>query len=175
MNKKGFTLIETLGAIVILGVTLTLLTFIIASFISANERISISTLANQEGNLIVRRIQEDLRELNPTTYETCPGTICYVFQQEFSYEFNEVSEEIELIVHDIPLTYKLQIVSGNLNINDDTYEFENFIFDSSSSLNVTEETGEIFVNFNIVIESEKNDLFEFLMSYSFESLVIPDA
>ena len=175
MNKKGFTLVETLGAIVILGITLTLLTFVVFAFISANERISISTLANQEGNLLVRKIQEDLTELNPNTYETCPGAVCYIFVQEFSYEFNEVSEEIELVVYDEPLTYKLQIVSNNLYINDVQYEFDDFTFDSSSSFSVVEEATEIFVNINIIINSEKNELFEFLMSYSFESLVIPDA
>lgn len=174
MNKKGFTLVETLGALIVFGILVALLSFLVSFFIRANERISISSLANEEGNLIVRRIQEDLIDLTPNTYETCPGEACYIFKKEFVYEYNETTNQIELVVYDEAITYKLEIENNKLYINDEEYDFDTFILSSDSLFNVTEENNDVYIKINIVIESEKNDLFEFLMSYSFTKEAIPN-
>ena len=175
MNKKGFTLFEAIASLVILGIIVTLLAFVVSAFIRANDRISISSLANEEGHFVVRKIQEDLADLNPTTFETCPVGVCYIFEKEFSYDYNEVSEEIELVVYDEPLTYKIQMSKSILYINDVEYAFDGFVLHSDSSLELVTELNSNFISLNIVLESEKSDLFEFLMNYSFESSVIPDA
>jgi len=175
MNKKGLSLFELIAALVIMSLVFTLSAFVISSFIQANERVTISAMANEEGNYASRKIEVALQNLNPNTYDNCPGATCYIFYQEFAYEINEVSEEIELIIYDVPLSYKLQIIGQVLYINDVAYDFEGFTLDSSSSIELTDVNGVISLSFTIVLESEKGDLFEFLTSYSFEELNVPDA
>ncbi len=175
MNKKGFTLIETIGALVILGILVTLLTFILTFYIRANEDISISSLANEQGNLVVRRIQEKLIDLSPTNYESCPGEACYIFEREFAYEYNGSTNRVELVVYDEPITYKLEIKNNSIYINDGLYEFDGFTLSSDTTFNVIEDSNKVYVNINIIIVSETNDTFEFLMSYSFIKEAIPNA
>ena len=175
MNKKGFTLIETIGALVILGILVTLLTFVLTFYIRANERISISSSANEQGNLVVRRIQAKLIDLSPTTYESCSGESCYIFKREFAYEYNESTNRVELVVYDEPITYKLEIKNNSIYINDELYEFDGFILSPDSTFSITEESNYIYVNINFIIVSEKNNNFEFLMSYSFKEEAIPNA
>jgi len=175
MNKKGFTLIETIGALVILGILVTLLTFVLTFYIRANERISISSSANEQGNLVVRRIQAKLIDLSPTTYESCSGESCYIFKREFAYEYNESTNRVELVVYDEPITYKLEIKNNSIYINDELYEFNDFTLSPDSTLSVEEESDHVYININIIIVSKTNDSFEYLMSYSFQKEAIPNA
>ncbi len=175
MNKKGFTLIEIIGALVILGILVTLLTFVLTFYIRANERISISSSANEQGNLVVRRIQAKLIDLSPTTYESCSGESCYIFKREFAYEYNESTNRVELVVYDEPITYKLEIKNNSIYINDELYEFNDFTLSPDSTLSVEEESDHVYININIIIVSKTNDSFEYLMSYSFQKEAIPNA
>ena len=140
MNKKGVSLVELLGALVILSIVLALSALILNFFIQANKRISINTQANYEGNLVVRNIEEDLLGLEPTTYDSCPGS-CYIISKEFSYELNTDSQQVELIIYSSPETYEIEINKQVLYINAIPYEFDNFELGSDSSINMYKTKG----------------------------------
>jgi len=78
-------------------------------------------------------------------------------------------------VYDEPVKYKLEIKNNSLYINDELYEFDGFILSPDSTFSITEESNYIYVNINFIIVSEKNNNFEFLMSYSFKEEAIPNA
>ncbi|MBN2876565.1 MAG: prepilin-type N-terminal cleavage/methylation domain-containing protein [Bacilli bacterium] len=173
MDKKGLSLVELIGALVILSILVSLSAMIINFFIQANQRITISSQANYEGNLVIRRIEEDLIELSPTTYNSCPGT-CFSIEREFSYELNEVSDIVELVVYAEPVTYEIEINKGILYINGSVYDFGEFTLHSDSSLMLSQTAGINDLELIIVLESSRGDLYQFLLSYSFEEKVIPN-
>jgi type II secretory pathway pseudopilin PulG len=175
MNKKGLTLIELLGLMVIMGILISMSATIIASYVQANRRIAESVEANEEGHLISRRIESSLEDLNPNTYETCGVTNCYIFIKEYEYVINEETQNIELNVLTDPVEYKLEIVNQSLYIDDVLYDFEGFSLGTLSSLNVIEEGLTRSFTFNIILISNRDVSYEFLSSYAFEESVIPNA
>jgi len=175
MNKRGIVLIELIGALVIFSLVVTLTAMIINFYVQANQRISVNSQANYEGNLVVRKIEDYFRDLEPTTYSTCPGLACYEFEQEFSYELNPTSQEVELVVHVIPPTLRIQVNSGALYIDGEAYDFNQFSLNSGSYISVSQLAEINYINIKIILESDDGSLFEFLFSYTFDELVIPDA
>lgn len=175
MNKKGLSLFELLGVLVIMGIILSISATVISSYIRANQRIAISVQANEEGNLLSRRVETELEELNPNTYETCAGSNCYILIKEYEYIINEDTQGIELNVLSIPTEYKIQILNQQLLINDEVYDFEGFTLADTSQLELTEDQLNRSIKLNIVLESSQGDLYEFLASYSFRESVIPNA
>lgn len=97
------------------------------------------------------------------------------FEREFAYEYNESTNRVELVVYDEPITYKLEIKNNSIYINDELYEFDGFTLSPNTTFSVIEDSSNIYVNINIIIVSETNETFEFLMSYSFLKEAIPNA
>ncbi len=175
MNKKGISLFELIGALVIFSIVVTLTAMIINFYVQANNRITLNSQANYEGNLVVRRLDDYFRDLSPTTFGTCPGVGCYTFSQEFTYELNPATQEVELVVHSIPVSLNVQVNAGNLYIGGIAYDFNLFSLNTGSSISVTQSAGVNSVDINLILEADDGTLFEFLFSYTFEELVIPDA
>jgi len=175
MNRRGISLLELVGALVILGILVTLSSIIINFYVQANQRIALSSQANYEGNLAVRTLEDYFRDLEPTTYSTCSGVGCYQFYQEFSYELNPLTEEVELVVFETPAAIKLQLLASVLYIDDEPYDFGPFTLNSESAISVTQITGINNIEIILILEAENRMLFEFLFSYSFEEQVIPSA
>ena len=175
MNKKGLTLIELLGLLVIMGILIAMSATIISSYIQANRRISESLEANEEGHLISRRIESSLETLNPNTYDTCPGLNCYIFIKEYEYMINEETQDIELNVLSEPIEYRIEIINQSLYINDTIYDFEGFSLSDLSTIEVVEDGESRSCSFNIILVSNRDESYEFLASYAFDESVIPNA
>lgn len=172
MNKRGVSLIELLGAIIIFSIAISLAALILKFFIKANNRITIDSQANYEGNLVIRRIEEKVRELEPTTFSTCPG-VCFTLSKEFSYELNPSTEVVELVIYSTSLDYSIEIDNQVLYLDSEPYVFDNFTLGAESYVDISQVGSYDYLDLKIVLESNEGYLYEFLLNYSFEDLVIP--
>lgn len=166
MNKKGLTLVELLGAIVILGILTALLASIFGFFINAQRRVSISAKANTEGLLVIRVVKNDLIEFSANTYQDCSGEYCILFEKEFEYIYDEDNEVIDLEVYDEPLTYEIEIKNNNLYLNDEIYEFNGFTLTDDSALTYEEINDVLYLTIVLYLVDEENNVFEYIISDS---------
>lgn len=70
MVKKGFTLIEIMIVVGLLGVTLTLTTGILLSVVKTSRKQEIVRSIERDGDLILRQIEENVRKANSVRTDT---------------------------------------------------------------------------------------------------------
>ncbi|MBI9008401.1 MAG: type II secretion system protein [Tenericutes bacterium] len=172
-NKHGLTLVELLGAIVVFGILISISAMVIDYFIDANNRSNISSQANFEGLLAIRTMKNSMDDLGPTEYDTCPGTNCLIVQSAYSYEYNEETNAIDLVVYDDPLEYKIEIDNNVLYINDVEYIFEGFELTSNSDLAYEEINSVLFITLTLYLSAGDQYTYEYVMSYSYDLTNIP--
>lgn len=172
-NKKGLTLVELIGAIVVFGILITLSITVIDYFSDANNRASISSQANFEGLLAIRTIKNSVDDLEPTSYDECTNSNCVIIQSEYKYEYDEVSNDIELVEYDTPLEYRIEIVNNVLYINNEEYVFTGFELTDSSTLTYEEIASELFLTVTLYLYAGDEFIYDFVLSYSFDLTDIP--
>lgn len=172
-NKHGVTLVELLGAIVVFGILMSISVMVIDYFMDANNRSNISSQANVEGLLAIRIMKNSMSDLGPTEYDICTGDNCLIIQSEYSYEFNEGTNTIDLVVYDDPLEYKIEIVNNVLYINDVEYIFEGFELTDNSSLAYEEDNSVLFITLTLYLSAGDQYTYEYIMSYSYDLTDIP--
>lgn len=173
MNKKGVSLVELLGAIVIMGIMVGLVAIILSMFSAQIDSINIRSRANQEALLIDRTIKDELISFQPTDYSLC-GTNCIIFEKHFEYRLDYNNNIVSPFLFSPVLTYRIQILDGDLLINNELFSIPGFSLGPKSIITVTSRS--TFVDVVIVLElvSNTNASFLFTTSYSFEILPIPN-
>jgi len=166
MNRKGLSLVELLGAIVILGVLITLLASVFGFYINAQRRISISAQANSEGLLVINVVKTNLNKFTANTYQACSSDNCIIFEKEYEYIYNEHDELIELVTYDEPLLYKISISDNALYINDEIYDFNGFTLTDDSKLTYEEQNGVLNLSIVLYLTDTENDVFKFIINDS---------
>jgi prepilin-type N-terminal cleavage/methylation domain-containing protein len=172
-NKQGVTLIELIGTIVVLGILITLSAMVLNYFIDANNRTSISSQANYEGLLVIRTTKNSIDDLEPTTYENCPGNNCLILQKEYEYEYNEGTDSIDLVIYDTPIEYKIELDNDILYINDVEYVFENFVLTSDSNLSFEEIDSVLFITLTLYLTAGEQYTYDYVMTYSYDLSDVP--
>lgn len=153
MNKKGLTLVELIGAVVIFGLMISLVSIVIQFVLRANDRVVEQSRATRIGTLLVEDIQEAFNDLNPTSYQVC-GTNCIEFITAYGYEYNEISGEIEYVTHTPPLSYTLSIENNILYMNENAYNLSEFNLSNESQLTTTLQNNQLTITIHIVFISE---------------------
>lgn len=172
-NKHGMTLIELLGALVVLGILITLSVMVIDYFMDANNRTNISSQANIEGLLAIRTTKNSIEDLEPTNYEICAGSDCLIIQKEYAYEYNEGTNSIELVIYETPLEYKMEIVDNALFINDVKYVFEGFNLSSDSNILFEEIDSIFYITLTMYLTAGEEFTYEYIMTVSYELTDVP--
>jgi hypothetical protein len=127
MNKKGITLVELLGAVVIFGITISLVAVLISVIFNANDRILEQSRANTEGTIVIAHIEDLMRNFATTDYSTCLGnTNCVILESHYTYELSGDSSSIVLITHIPPNTLEFRITNNELYINGIIHQIRNF-------------------------------------------------
>lgn len=172
-NKKGLTLVELIGAIVILGILMTLLASIFGIFINSQRRVSISAKANTEGLLVIRIVKNDLIEFSPNTFQDCLGDNCIMLEKEYEYIYDEDNEIIDLKVYNDPLSYKIEVKNNSLYLNDEIYDFNGFTLTDDSGLTYEEIDGVLYLTIVLYLVDTENNIFEYIISDSVVLSEIP--
>jgi prepilin-type N-terminal cleavage/methylation domain-containing protein len=172
-NKQGVTLIELLGALVVFGILITMSVMVIDYFIDANNRATVSAQANVEGLLAIRRTKNSIEDLEPTTFENCPGQNCLIVQKEYGYEYNEGTNSIDLVIYDTPEEYKIEISNDILYIDDVEYVFEGFELSSDSAISFVETDSILYITLTMYLTAGAEFTYEYVMTHSYELSDVP--
>lgn len=169
-KKKGVTLIEMLGAVIIMGLMTTLIAGAIVLFNNASEKITIQSRANFEGNLLVRNIEKKLDAAYPTQFSAC-GTNCIVLERHYKYVYNETTQNIDLILGTTPLadadTLYVKVLNGQFLLDDVVIPIDTFTLADTTSVSATRVGSSVNVNIRIDLLDSANVVYQFYASSSF--------
>jgi hypothetical protein len=170
MNKKGVTLVELLGAVVIMALMTSLIGGAIVLFNNASEKITIQSRANFEGNLLVRTIEQKLDDAYPTQFTTC-GTNCVTLERHYKYVYNTVTQNIDLVLGSTPLadedTLNVKLLNGEVLLDNVIVPIANFTLADTSSVSAARVGTSVNVVIRIDLLSSDNVIYPFYASTSF--------
>ena len=172
MNKRGVTLIELLGALVIFGLIISLVATVVSLITYASNKIELNSAANSQGLFLDREIKDDIIEFSPTEYITC-GTNCITFQKEFEYEFDSNLGQIILTTYSPVLTHKIQIINNEIRVNNVAIDTGIFEVGSGSSIELVETGSQLYFLLTTELIASNGKTFTFSTSYSFTMQAIP--
>jgi len=173
MNKKGISLIELMGALVIMGIAISISAILINFFVLANNKITTSNRANYESLLFIQTMKTEFDALEPNEYDTCRRDTCLILIEEYTYELNEISNELELVILDTPIEVELKFENLNFYKDDTAYIFDGFTLSENSELLFEETNNVLYINFDFYLVSEDGDIFDYTMTYSYPLSDIP--
>lgn len=173
MNKKGVTIIEMLGAIVIFGLALSLIAMILQTIGAATERITLNTKATYEGNQIVRDLELEIQKFAPTNYRSCGFGDCIILESHYYYYFDLDNETITPIAHDPFLEKSISIDNEKIWIDGEELVINYFMLGALSSIDYTLDANLLEITINIYLVDEHEKEYQFVATYSFTISEIP--
>ena len=152
MRKKGFTMIELLGAIVIFGIMLSLSAMIISTITKANARIVEQSKANTEMSLLTAYLDRSYQNFGATNYVPCAIGIedCFTLINAFEYVVNLETQTITLVVHDPAYEWKIFIDNQRLYINDELIGIGIFSLGDDSSISYQIIGSQLILKLNLI-------------------------
>lgn len=172
MNKRGVSLVELLAAIVIFGLTLSLVATVISLINNASDKIEVNSRANSQGLFLDREIKDTIIEFGPTTYKNC-GKDCITLQKEFIYEYDDILEDIVLTTYSPALTHEIRILNGEILVNDVPIVIDHFTLGAGSQIEIVVNLSQAYLLVTIELVAVNGKIFTFTTSYSFAVLDIP--
>ncbi|PKK93561.1 MAG: hypothetical protein CVV61_04040 [Tenericutes bacterium HGW-Tenericutes-6] len=161
MSKKGLTLIELIGAVVIFGLMISLVTIVIQFVLRANDRVVEQSRATRIGTLLIEDIQDAFNDLNPTSYELC-GESCVTLFTAYENILNPDSGRIELITYTPPLSYAISIENNILYLNGTSYNVSEFTLSEDSNIEVTYQNNQLTIAIRIILLSESQKTYTYV-------------
>lgn len=153
MQHKGISIIELLGAVVIFGIVLSLSAVMISVITRANDQIVEKTQANSEGMLVTQYIDNQIKNLGPTHFETCStGSSCIKFIKSYEYIINATSQTLELVTYNPVISLELSIVDQLFMLNDIAYNLKNFTLHTDSTISYVVNDFVLSYTISLVIE-----------------------
>jgi hypothetical protein len=172
MHKRGMTIVELLGALVLFGIIISLSAVMISVITNANAKIVEQSRANTEGTLLTALIDRKIREFGPTNYTTCIETDCIVLVKTFEYVPNLELGTINLVVYNPVQTLKIEVSSEQLLINNEVQSIAHFTIDPTSSI-IYSINGRILTYEITIIFVGEHDHYTFHYNKNLELLDIP--
>jgi len=164
-NHKGVSLIEMLGAIAILSIVISLSAVIISYVNKAQEVIVEKSQANTTGIILIHELEESFEDMNITDYQYVDSSFIYLYS-EYSYEFDETSNEIILITYDPMLSVSIEI-DDELLLNGIVLDTSIFTIDPKSYIDLEIIDSKTIITFYIFLASLTN-------TYQFQSTLTLD-
>lgn len=172
MHKRGMTMVELLGAIVLFGIIISLSAIMISVITNANAKIVEQSRANTEGTLLTALIDRKIREFGPTNYTTCVESNCIILVKAFEYVPDLDLGTIDLVVYDPVQTLKIEVSSEQLLIDDEVQSIAHFTVDPTSSV-IYNINGSILTYDITIIFVGEYDHYTFHYNKTLELLDIP--
>jgi len=173
MNKKGVTIIELLGAIVIFGLALSLVAMILQTIGVATERINLNTKATYEGNAIVRELEKEMQDFSPTDYRACIGTDCIILESHYYYDVDLINETITPVAYDPFLEKSISVENGKIWIDGVERVIPYFTLGALSSIDYTLTLNTLEITISIYLVDEHGKEYQFIANHQFTISEIP--
>ncbi len=167
MNKKGVTLVELLGAIVIFGLALSLVSMILQTIGVATERINLNTQETYEGNTLVRYLEKEMQDFGPTNYRACVSGDCIILENHYDYEVDLINETITPVAHDPILEKSISIENGKILVDGVERVINYFTLGASSGISYTLNASLLKVTINLYLVDEHGKEYQFIATYQF--------
>jgi len=173
-NKKGVSLVELLASIVIFAIAIGLVAGILTIISNASAKILENGKANTQGQLITRILETRMQDFSPTDYSLCwHNSECIILENHFAYVFDPIQNDVVLEVYDPILEFEMDIEPGEILLDQIPIENDYFSLHSSSNIQITEDSNNVYIVFEIVLESSTANLYTFYAGYTFEILATP--
>lgn len=172
MHKKGMTMVELLGAVVLFGIILSLSAIMISVITNANAKVVEKSRANTEGTLLTSLMDKTIRDFGPTNYQPCGDTQCILLIKAFEYIPDLENGTIDLVVYDPVQTLKLEVKNHALFINDVAQNIAHFDVSPSSTLTYSIQDTTLNYVIQIILIGE-HDLYTFRYEKSLQLETIP--
>lgn len=174
MDKKGLGLLELLGAIVIFGLMVSMLSVLISFILNASDKISEKSRANTEGMYLISLIESKLQSFGATDYQICLDTTeCIIVENHFSYVIDEETESILLETYEPALTLRFEIKNHAFYIDNSEISLRGFMLHEDSSIEIIVLQNTVRMKFYFVLISNNENTYPFTISKSFEKQEIP--
>ncbi len=174
MNRRGLSLVELLGAIVIFSLVVSLASLLFKVFLDSNRRISENAKANSTGAAFINVLENAIDNLSPTNYSPC-GENCLIIEKEFTYEFDTETGTIEVVQCDPVLRIELVFDANNdFLIDGSIYEFPGFIVNDATSITYQDTGDYLYLVVDLWLENANGNLYNYRFSDQFELLDIPE-
>ncbi len=174
-NRRGVTLPELLGAIVILALVTSLLSAVAFAMLRAVDRIAINESAETTGLYLIARLENAMADAGPNTYsQVCTGAGgCVVLIQEYVYEYDPLDGSIDPAVHPSPIETTLSVHDGAIWIDGVAVGDGAFSIGPGSTLQVVDDLGTITVTISFDLLAADGRTFPFSATYEFTESAIP--
>ncbi|MFA5007028.1 MAG: type II secretion system protein [Candidatus Izemoplasmatales bacterium] len=174
-NRRGVTLPELLGAIVILAIVTSLLGAVAFAMVRAIDRIAVNQSAEATGLYLVDYLEDAMADRAPNAYDdSCAGTGgCVVLIQEYAYAYDPVDGSIDAVVHVPPLETEFSIHDDAVWINGASVDAGDFTIGSDASLSVNDVLGSVTVTIAFSLVAADGRTFPFFAEYRFTVSEIP--
>lgn len=174
MNKKGISLVELLGAVVIFGISISLIALVLSVIFNANERILEQSQANTEGTIVIAHLENLMRQFSTTDYSTCvENTNCVILESHYTYELSGDSSSIVLVTHTPPNTLEISIIEGNLYINGVIHEIRNFQIHQDSYIEQTTVGNQLELKIVLILYMSEDKTYTFTTNQTFVLSDVP--
>ncbi len=174
-SRRGVTLPELLGAIVVLALVTSLLSAVAFAMLRAIDRVAVSESAETTGLHLIARLENAMEDAGPNTYSlSCSGAGgCVVLIQEYVYVYDPLDGSIDPLVHPSPLETTLSVHDGAIWIDGVAVGAGAFTIGPASSLQVVDDLGAITVTIAFDLLAADGRTFPFTATYEFTESAIP--
>jgi|GEM_PF-596223 len=173
-NRRGVTLPELLGAILIMTIVTALLGGITFAIIRTVDRVAVANDANVVGLRLVNRLESAMADAGATAYSTCVAANgCIVLENHYDLVFNDATDTVDVVVHAPALTTTVSVHDGAVWIDGAALDDGNFSIGGASLLAVTDVAGEVTVTIAIELLATDGRLFAYNASHTFQTSDIP--
>jgi len=174
MNKKGLTLVELLGAVVIFGISISLIALLLSVIFNANDKILEQSRANTEGTIVIAHLEDLMRSFAVTDYSTCvDNPNCVTLESHYTYELSGDSSSIILVTHTPPNTLQISILNNQLYINGLVHEIRNFEIHSDSYIEKTTVNNQLKLKIVIILYINEGKTYTFTSNQTFDLSDVP--
>ena len=174
-SRRGITLPELLGTIVILALVVSLLGAVAFSMIRAADRIAVNQSAETIGLALVDHLEGVMERAVPNTHSTsCTGDGgCVVLVQEYLYVYDPLAGTIDPVVHATPVETAISIHDAAIWIDGVALGSGSFTIGPTSTLTVSSVSGTTTVTIAFTLVSADDRTFPFSAVYRFTESTVP--
>ncbi|MFA7672607.1 MAG: hypothetical protein WCY62_01970 [Clostridia bacterium] len=167
-SKNGLTLVELLGAIVLLGITITLVSTVLIQIQTASKSIySVSNL-NRQATLITREIENTLRDMPVDHAQICtPDGKCLLVEKWYEYIINVSEDTIDLVVSDPPISKTITFEQGEIRIDGVNILPGSISLKEESVIDIIRWTKQETIRFSITIVDESGTEYSFNIIHTY--------
>jgi len=167
-SKKGVTIVELLGAIVLFGITITLVTTVLIQIQAASKSIFTMSNLNRQATLITREIENTLRNLPVDNAQICtPDEKCLLVEKKYDYLVNAVEGSIDVIELNPPISKTISFEQGEIRIDGVNILADHITLNESSKIEIMQWTKQQTIRFFITITDKEGTEYSFTIIHTY--------